>query len=370
MGVSGGEDGARYGPSLMPGGNKNGYLRVEKILKSIAAKSKDGTICCSYIGEGGSGNYVKMIHNGIEYGDMQLIAESYDLLKNIGGFNNDEISEIFEEWNKHELESYLIEITSHIFKKMDDMNIIAINANQIDQNDHEHKEYLVDKVLDQTGSKGTGAWTVQEAAEQGIAAPTISAALNVRYLSTLKQERIEANKIFKGPKIETINKQNKQEYKQFVQDVQNALYVSKIMSYTQGMNIIRTMSDKKNWNLNLGEIASIWKAGCIIRAKFLDRITAAYNKNKHLVSLIMDEDFSKEILMREESWRRIINLAIKNGISVPALCDSLSYYDTYRRSKLPANLTQAQRDYFGAHTYQRIDNLAQGKFVHSEWSKF
>lgn len=347
MGVSGGEEGARYGPSLMPGGPKSAYDRVEHILRKVAAQVDDGP-CVTYIGEGGSGNYVKMIHNGIEYGDMQLIAEAYDVLKNIGGLSNDELARVFGEWNSGELESFLIEITSKIFQKRDDADEAA---------------YLVDKVLDRTGSKGTGKWTVQEAAEQGIAASTITSALDARYLSALLDERVQAEKVLTGPVISDLNGLNKEE---LVSDVRKALYAAKICSYAQGMNLIRAAGDKQNWNLNLGEISRIWKGGCIIRAVFLDRIKAAYDRDGGLSSLLVDPEFAKELNDRQAAWRRVVKLAIDRGIGVPAFSASLAYYDSYRRSRLPANLTQAQRDYFGAHTYERVDKT--GSF-HSEWSR-
>jgi 6-phosphogluconate dehydrogenase len=353
MGVSGGEDGARFGPSLMPGGPAKAYARVEQILVKTAAITKDGTVCCIHIGEGGAGNYVKMIHNGIEYGDMQLIAEAYDLLKNVAGLTNEELAQVFGAWNEAELDSFLIEITANIFKKKDDR---GPNKN----------DFLVDKVLDKTGQKGTGLWTIKEAAQQGVAAPTISAALNARYLSSLKQEREVASKLYEAPEIACIAAENRQ---QFIDDVRQALYASKICSYAQGMNLIRRMGANKGWNLNLGKIAAIWKGGCIIRAQFLDRITAAYNNNPDLVSLLIDPDFAREIKQSEKSWRRIVSIAIMNGIAVPAFSGSLAYYDSYRRARLPANLTQSQRDYFGAHTYQRIDDVVGTDFVHSEWSK-
>ena len=360
MGVSGGEEGARYGPSLMPGGSEEGYNRVSDILLAAAAKTADGTVCCTYLGRGGAGNYVKMIHNGIEYGDMQLIAEAYDILKHVAGLNNDELSAVFDEWNKGDLDSFLIEITANIFKKKGDMA------------DDEKDSYLVDKVLDKTGQKGTGLWTVKESAQQGIAAPTISAALTARNLSALKAERIEASKQYSAPKIDTISESDR---KAFIVDVKNALYASKICSYTQGMNLIRLLGINQDWKLNLGKIASIWKGGCIIRAQFLDRITAAYTRDEALCSLLMDKEFMADIKKCEASWRRVVVNAIQNGIAVPAFSASLAYYDSYRRERLPANLTQSQRDYFGAHTYQRVDgkpgNDKNGNiiFVHSEWAK-
>eukprot|EP01084_Bolivina_argentea_P052033 95621_1 len=362
MGVSGGEEGARKGPSLMPGGSEIGYKRVEKILIAVAAKTADNTICVTYLGKGGAGNYVKMIHNGIEYGDMQLIAEAYDLLSNICGLNNSELAEVFDEWNKGDLDSFLIEITANIFKKKDDI----IDENKENKDDN----YLVDKVMDRTGQKGTGLWTVKESAEQGVAAPTISAALTARNLSSLKEERIEASKKYTAPKINVIDKEKR---KEFIKDVKNALFASKICSYTQGMNLIKKKGIEKGWKLNLGIIASIWKGGCIIRAQFLDRITAAYNRNENLVSLLMDDEFAKDITKCEKSWRRVVSTAVLNGIASPAFSSSLAYYDSYRRQRLPANLTQSQRDYFGAHTYQRVDgkpgNDDKGNtlWIHSQW---
>lgn len=343
MGVSGGEEGARFGPSLMPGGNKEVYDSISHILKKIAAQVQDGP-CVTFIGSGGAGNYVKMIHNGIEYGDMQLIAEAYDLLKNIGGCSNKELAEIFNEWNQSELKSFLIEITSKIFLKKE-----------------EEEQYVIDKILDKSGSKGTGLWTVQESATRLLASPTISSALDQRFISTLKNERVEASKILTGPFVVL-----EKDKKKFIQDVKNALYASKIISYTQGMNIIKKASEDFKWNLDLGEISRIWKGGCIIRADFLDHIKSAYSKNSSLKSLLLDEYFSKQINERQESWRRIITISVMNGVPCQALSASLAYYDSYRRDRLPANLIQAQRDFFGAHTFERIDK--SGNF-HVEWSK-
>jgi 6-phosphogluconate dehydrogenase len=347
MGVSGGEEGARHGPSLMPGGPKEAYDHLEPILTKIAAQVDDGP-CVTYIGPRSSGNYVKMIHNGIEYGDMQLISEIYDLLKHVGGLNNEELHKVFDEWNKGELQSFLIEITARILTKRDEKN---------------PNEYLLDKVLDKSGSKGTGKWTVQEGAERAVPLPTMASALDARYMSSFKEERVSASKKLTGPKVKTegVNKE------QLITDLRHALYASKICSYAQGMNIIRTASKEFNWGLELGRIARIWKGGCIIRAKFLDRIKSAYDRNADLPNLLVDESFSKEITERQDGWRRVIQLAIQNGIPVPALSASLAYYDSYRRERLPANLIQAQRDFFGAHTYERVDN--PGVFVHSEWDK-
>ena len=313
---------------------------------------------------GGAGNYVKMVHNGIEYGDMQLIAEAYDMLKFVVGLSNKEIGDVFDEWNKGELKSFLIEITGQIFKKMDDRG-------------KDKSVYLVDKVLDKTGQKGTGMWTVRDSLIQAVAIPTIGAALNARFLSSYKAERIEFESFIKLDEQKQDNSDlNK---KAVIEDIRKALYASKIISYTQGMNLIKTVGEKNNWNLNLGKIASIWKGGCIIRAQFLDRITAAYKKNPKLKSLLFDPDFAKDIKTSLKSWRNVVTLAVNNGIAVPSMSSSLAYFDSYRRAKLPANLTQAQRDFFGAHTYQRIDAIDVddckddsdpfGKFVHSQWNK-
>ncbi|KAM7255990.1 hypothetical protein ACFE04_011731 [Oxalis oulophora] len=351
MGVSGGEEGARNGPSLMPGGHFQAYDNIKDILHKVAAQVEDGP-CVTYIGEGGSGNFVKMVHNGIEYGDMQLISEAYDVLKHVGGLTNDELAHTFDEWNRGELESFLVEITADIFKVKDDLA----------------DGYLVDKILDKTGMKGTGKWTVQQAAELSVAAPTIAASLDCRYLSGLKQERENASEILKeaGLKEDTMIGTVKIDKKRLIDDVRQALYASKICSYAQGMNLLRAKSVEKNWNLNLGELARIWKGGCIIRAVFLDRIKKAYQRNPNLASLVVDPDFAKEMVQRQAAWRRVVGLAIQSGISTPGMCASLAYFDTYRRARLPANLVQAQRDLFGAHTYERIDR--EGAF-HTEWTK-
>ncbi|KAF9598055.1 hypothetical protein IFM89_024042 [Coptis chinensis] len=348
MGVSGGEEGARNGPSLMPGGSYQAYLNIEDIVNKVAAQVEDGP-CVTYIGEGGSGNFVKMVHNGIEYGDMQLISEAYDVLKNVGGLSNSELADIFDEWNRGELESFLVEITADIFKVKDE---------------HGDGE-LVDKILDKTGMKGTGKWTVQQAAELSVAAPTIAASLDCRYLSGLKEEREAAAAVLKEAGM-TEAVRPSVDKKRLIDDVRQALYASKICSYAQGMNLLRAKSVEQNWNLNFGELARIWKGGCIIRAVFLDRIKKAYQRNPQLASLIVDPDFAKEMVQRQAAWRRVVGLAIQAGISTPGMCASLSYFDTYRRARLPANLVQAQRDLFGAHTYERIDR--PGAF-HTEWTK-
>lgn len=343
MGVSGGEEGARHGPALMPGGSLKGFEALRPIVEKIAAQVDDGP-CVSYIGTGGSGNYVKMVHNGIEYGDMELIAEAYDLLKRLGGLSNDDLHHIFSEWNKGELQSFLIEITSHIFTEPD-----AFDSNS----------RLLDRILDVAGAKGTGSWTCQEASRRGVPCPTIQAALDMRYISVFKQQRVQASKVFLKPCW------SHQEKATLNDDVRDALYCSKICSYAQGMMLLRAASEEQHWDLNLGEIARGWKGGCIIRAKFLDRIRAAYTKNKDLPSLLMDESFAKELKAKEASWRRVVSLAQRQGIAVPALSASLAYFDAYATERLPINLIQAQRDYFGAHTYQRIDR--QGGPFHTQW---
>ncbi|KAF6145121.1 hypothetical protein GIB67_013472 [Kingdonia uniflora] len=354
MGVSGGEEGARFGPSLMPGGSYEAYKNVEDIVKKVAAQVEDGP-CVTFIGEGGSGNFVKMVHNGIEYGDMQLISEAYDVLKVAGGLSNEELAEVFTEWNNGELESFLVEITADIFRVKDDLT---------------GEGELVDKILDKTGMKGTGKWTVQQAAELSVAAPTIAASLDSRYLSGLKDERENAAKVLweagmrEGEEVEAIR--SKVDKKRLIDDVRQALYVSKICSYAQGMNLLKAKSSEKNWDLNLGELARIWKGGCIIRAVFLDRIKKAYQRNPGLPNLIVDPEFAREMVQRQAAWRRVVGLAIQAGISTPGMCASLGYFDTYRRKTLPANLVQGQRDYFGAHTYERIDR--PGAF-HTEWAK-
>ncbi|KAM0947720.1 putative phosphogluconate dehydrogenase (NADP(+)-dependent, decarboxylating) [Dioscorea sansibarensis] len=352
MGVSGGEEGARHGPSLMPGGSRQAFDNVADILSKVAAQVDDGP-CVTYVGPGGAGNFVKMVHNGIEYGDMQLISEAYDVLKTVGGLSNQDLANIFEEWNRGELESFLIEITADIFKVKDE---------------HGDGE-LVDKILDKTGMKGTGKWTVQQAAELSVAAPTIAASLDCRYLSGLKEEREAASGVLEqaGISNEALRASvGAVDKKRLIDDVRQALYASKICSYAQGMNLLRAKSQEKGWNLNLGELARIWKGGCIIRARFLDRIKKAYERNGSLSNLIVDPEFAREMAQRQGAWRRVVGLAIGAGISTPGMCASLSYFDTYRRSRLPANLVQAQRDLFGAHTYERIDR--PGSF-HTEWTK-
>ncbi|BAZ86806.1 NADP-dependent phosphogluconate dehydrogenase [Dolichospermum compactum] len=343
MGVSGGEEGALNGPSLMPGGTRSSYEYLSPIFNKIAAQVDDGP-CVTYIGPGGSGHYVKMVHNGIEYGDMQLIAEAYDLLKNVAGLSAAQLHEVFAQWNTtDELNSFLIEITANIFPYVDP----------------ESKIPLVDLIVDAAGQKGTGRWTVQTALELGVAIPTITAAVNARILSSIRDERIAASKVITGP-----NAKYGGDIGAFVNMVRDALYCSKICSYAQGMALLSTASKTYNWELNLGEMARIWKGGCIIRAGFLNKIKKAFDENPALPNLLLAPEFKQTILDRQAAWREVIVTAAKLGIPVPAFSASLDYFDSYRRDRLPQNLTQAQRDYFGAHTYKRTDK--EGSF-HTEW---
>ncbi|GJD23984.1 6-phosphogluconate dehydrogenase, decarboxylating [Rivularia sp. IAM M-261] len=343
MGVSGGEEGALNGPSLMPGGTDSSYQYLSPIFTKVAAQVDDGP-CVTYIGPGGSGHYVKMVHNGIEYGDMQLIAEAYDLLKNVAGLDHTQLHQVFTEWNTtDELNSFLIEITSNIFPYIDP----------------DTKKPLVELIVDAAGQKGTGRWTVQTALELGVAIPTIVAAVNARIMSSIRDERIAASKQLTGP-----SGKYGSDVKAFVNKVRDALYCSKICSYAQGMALLGTASTTYNWNLQLGELARIWKGGCIIRAGFLNKIKHAYDENASLPNLLLAPEFKQTILDRQAAWREVIMTAAQLGIPVPAFSASLDYFDSYRRDRLPQNLTQAQRDYFGAHTYQRIDKAGT---YHTEW---
>eukprot|EP01069_Polyplicarium_translucidae_P003046 Polyplicarium_translucidae@DN2196_c0_g1_i3.p1 len=347
VGVSGGEEGARHGPSLMPGGTKEGFSILHEILAKIAAQVDDGP-CVSYIGPGGAGNYVKMVHNGIEYGDMQLIAEAYSLMKNIGGLCTDRMAAVFREWNSsRQLQSYLVEITAEVLSKKDDMPSRGAATP------------LVDLILDVAGSKGTGKWTVQEAAERGVPCPTIAAALDMRYMSAFKEQRVAASKMLQAP-----HEPSQIDETAFLGDVMAALYCSKICAYAQGMALLRAASNENKWGLNLGEIARTWKGGCIIRAALLDDIKSAFAKDATLGSLLLDTHFAAEVLTRLPQWERIVSVAAKHGVAVPAISASLNYFYAYRTASLPVNLIQAQRDHFGAHTYQRVDR--EGVF-HSAW---
>jgi len=354
MGVSGGEEGARHGPSMMPGGNREVWERVKPILSKVAAQVDDGP-CVTYIGQGGAGNFVKMVHNGIEYGDMQLIAEAYDVLKTLGGLTNQELESCFAEWNKGELESFLIETSATIFAKKDD------------QLPPDTEEFLVDKILDKTGMKGTGKWTVQQAAELSIAGGTVAASLDARFLSGLKEERVEASNLYSQLGLGDPKPLDAVEKKQLMNDVRQALFASKICSYAQGMNIIKAKSMEQEWDIPLGELARIWKGGCIIRAGFLDQIKQAYQTNPELKNLLMDPSFANAIVTRQSAWRRVVAMAVQAGVSVPGMSNSLAYFDSYRRHTLPANLVQAQRDFFGSHTYQRIDK-PETEWFHTLWS--
>ncbi|MGK7918052.1 MAG: decarboxylating NADP(+)-dependent phosphogluconate dehydrogenase [Prochloraceae cyanobacterium] len=347
MGVSGGEEGALYGPSLMPGGTEAAYKELEPILTKIAAQVDDGP-CVTYIGPRGSGHYVKMVHNGIEYGDMQLIAEAYDLLKNGSGLTNQQLHEVFAEWNTtDELNSFLIEITADIFKQMD----------------ADSDSYLLDLILDSAGQKGTGRWTVVSSLELGVPIPTIYAAVNARVISAYKNERVAASKQLTGPTSKFDG-----DTKEFINKVRDALYCSKMCSYAQGMALLSKASQEFEYNLNLPETARIWKGGCIIRAGFLDKIKSAFRDDPGLPNLLLAPEFKQTILDRQNAWREVLMVANKLGIPVPAFSASLDYFDSYRRDRLPQNLTQAQRDYFGAHTYERIDK-PRGEFFHTEWGK-
>jgi len=344
MGVSGGEEGALWGPSLMPGGSRDAYKEVEPIMKAVAAKAEeDGGPCVTYLGPGGSGHYVKMVHNGIEYGDMELIAESYYLLKRALGLSAQEFYEIFTEWNNAELSSFLIEITAKVFKKIDE----------------DTGKPLVDVILDKAGQKGTGRWMGENALELGVSIPTILAAVNGRILSSQKEERVRASSLLTGP-----TKKYEGSSQKLIDATRDALYVSKICSYAQGMSLLKKASVEYGYNMDLGAIAKIWRAGCIIRARLLNDITSAFNRNKDLPNLLVDDVFRDSVSSRQESWRFVIRTAIELGIPMPAMSASLAYYDSYRSERLPANLIQAQRDFFGAHTFERVDKAG---IFHVDW---
>ncbi len=344
-GVSGGEEGALWGPSLMPGGPREAYEQIRPVWEKIAAKVDDGP-CVTYIGPDGAGHFVKMIHNGIEYGDMQLIAESYDLLRHALRLEPPVLAQIFAEWNRGPLSSFLIEITARIFQKKDP----------------ETGKWLVDLVLDKAGQKGTGKWMSQVALDLGIAIPTINAAVEARILSAFKEERVRASAVLPGPEDSRMPIPPKE----FVDAVRDALYASKICSYAQGLVMMKAASDEYRWNLDLGEIARIWKGGCIIRAQFLDLIKQAYRKNPSLPNLLLDDHFRQWIADAQSQWRLVVRTAQQMGIPTLAMSASLAYYDSIRAARLPLNLTQAQRDLFGAHTFERTDKPGQGPF-HAEW---
>ena len=344
-GVSGGEEGALLGPSIMPGGSTKAWEFVKPIFQSISAKVEDGTPCCDWVGEDGAGHFVKMVHNGIEYGDMQLITEAYQIMKDLLGMNADEMHEVFKEWNTGELDSYLIEITRDILAFKD-----------------EDGQPLVDKILDTAGQKGTGKWTGISALDLGVPLTLIGEAVFGRCLSAQKEERVEASKILNGPtpKFEG-------DKKAFIKDLEKALYASKLVSYAQGYVLMKAAAEEHNWNLNNGGIALMWRGGCIIRSAFLGKIKEAFDNNPNLTNLLLDPFFKLKIEEAQASWRKVISTAVTNGIWVPALSTALNYFDGFRNDRLPANLLQAQRDYFGAHTYERTDK-PRGEFFHTNWT--
>ncbi len=345
VGVSGGEDGARNGPSLMPGGDGEAYKRIAPVLEAIAAKSDSGP-CVTHIGKDGAGHFVKMVHNGIEYADMQFIAEAYDILRRLGGLNANTIGDVFAEYNAGPLSSFLIEITAKIFEIKDPTS----------------GGHLIDYVLDKAGQKGTGRWTAQEALSLGVAIPSIAAAIDARVLSSMKAERVRAEPLLSGP-----TPARAPDVRALIGDVHDALLAAKIGAYAQGMKLIKTASDEYGWGVNLRETARIWKAGCIIRATFLDTIMKAYDADEGLDNLLLDPTIRATVNDAQGAWRRTIGLAQMNGIPVPAMAASLSYYDSYRTARLPQNLVQAQRDAFGSHTYQRNDAPLDGPFTHTDW---
>ncbi|HFM7627368.1 TPA: NADP-dependent phosphogluconate dehydrogenase [Enterococcus faecium] len=344
-GVSGGEEGALKGPSIMPGGQKEAYALVAPILEQISAKAEDGAPCVTYIGPNGAGHYVKMVHNGIEYGDMQLIAESYDLMKNILNLSVEEMADIFKEWNQGELDSYLIEITADILTRKDDEGT---------------GKPVVDVILDAAGNKGTGKWTSQSALDLGVPLPLITESVFARYISAYKEERVQASKILSRTKDFEFTGDKKE----LVEKIREALYFSKIMSYAQGFAQLRVASKEFDWDLPFGEIAKIWRAGCIIRARFLQKITDAYDKNPEIENLLLDDYFVEITKKYQQSVRDVVALAVQAGVPVPTFSSAIAYFDSYRAERLPANIIQAQRDYFGAHTYERVDK--EGIF-HYSW---
>jgi len=344
-GVSGGEEGALKGPSIMPGGSPAAWEHVKPIFQSIAAKVEDGTPCCDWVGENGAGHFVKMVHNGIEYGDMQLICEAYQIMKDLLGMSYEEMHQTFKEWNEGELDSYLIEITRDILGFKD-----------------EDGGPLVEKILDTAGQKGTGKWTSVASLDLGVPLTLIGEAVYARCLSAMKDDRVEASKVLSGPKPKFTG-----DKKVFLNDLKNALYASKIVSYAQGYVLMKYAEEEYKWNLNYGGIALMWRGGCIIRSIFLGKIKEAFDKNPNLTNLLLDPFFKEKIESSQDSWRRVISSAVMNGIWCPALTTALNYFDGYRNERLPANLLQAQRDYFGAHTYERLDKK-RGEFFHTNWT--
>ncbi len=344
-GVSGGEIGARFGPSIMPGGAEAAWPEIKPIFQSIAAKVADGSPCCEWLGDEGAGHFVKMVHNGIEYGDMQLISEAYDLMKTALGMTNDEISAVFAEWNQGKLDSYLIEITADIMKYQ-----------------NEEGEYVVDKILDAAGQKGTGKWTANAALDAGAPLTLIGEAVFARFLSALKDARVEASGNYEIKPPDFIG-----DKQHFIQAIHDALYASKIVSYTQGYMLFKAAEEEFGWKMPYGTIAQLWREGCIIRAAFLDKIKEAYDSHPGLSNLLLDPYFKGEILNAQTAWRHVVAQAAELGVPVPAMSSALAFFDGYRRDRLPANLLQAQRDYFGAHTYERVDK-PRGEFFHTNWT--
>jgi len=344
-GVSGGEEGARHGPSIMPGGNPAAWPHLKEIFQAVAAKVEDGTPCCDWVGEGGAGHFVKMVHNGIEYGDMQLICEAYQLLKDALGLTPDELAQEFAEWNQGELDSYLIEITSQIFAKKD-----------------EDGAPLVDKILDTAGQKGTGKWTVISALDTGMPVTLIGEAVFARSLSALKEERVAASRVLPGPAHSA-----QHDRAAFIEEVRRALYCSKIVSYAQGYMLLREAAKEYGWKLNFGGIALMWRGGCIIRSRFLGKIKEAYDKEPGITNLLLDDFFSRVLIEYQPAWRSAVVHAVQYGVPTPAFSTALAFYDGYRTGRLPANLLQAQRDFFGAHTYERVDR-PRGEFFHTNWT--
>jgi len=344
-GVSGGEEGALKGPSIMPGGSAEAWQHLKPILQAIAARHTDGSVCCDWLGSQGAGHFVKMVHNGIEYADMQMICEAYSLMENALGMSTDEMSGVFGEWNQGELNSYLIEITRDILRKTDP----------------ETGKPMVHVILDTAAHKGTGMWTTRSALELGVPAQTIAEALFARYTSARKEERVHASKILKGP-----GPTYRGDRSRFLGWLRKAVYASKICSYAQGFQLMQAASEAYGWGLDLGRIALLWRAGCIIRARFLDRIKEAFDRDEALPNLLLDPPFTAEIHESQSAWRKVTAVAAERGIPVPAVSGALAYYDSYRTARLPANLLQAQRDYFGAHEYERVDQ-PRGQSFHTEW---
>ncbi len=344
-GVSGGEEGALLGPSIMPGGNEEAWPAVKPIFQTIAAKAPDGSPCCDWVGNNGAGHFVKMVHNGIEYGDMQLITEAYHLLKSVGGLTDQELHQVFRKWNEGDLDSYLIEITSEIFDYKDTDG-----------------QPLVNKILDTAGQKGTGKWTSINALDLGIPLTLITEAVFARYLSAQKEERVAASQLINGPELKLTS-----DKMAFINDVEDALFAAKIVSYAQGFALIRMATKEFGYNINLGNVALLWRAGCIIRSAFLDNIKQAFEKNPELDNLLIDGYFLEKMNRAQAGWRRAIAAGVVNGIPMPAMSSALSYFDGYRSRQLPANLLQAMRDYFGAHTYERTDQ-PRGEFFHTNWT--